>query len=164
MSKKYADQRVSYGNSSNDPYRTDSSDMSLVDEIIRNTGVVMDEQYARRLDFNQHKIHDAYLASNVAVQHRTFTFFVKPDLNIMENEHDINPNAKKYSELYNVTRLYKDIALQLCVSANPHDRLIPLLSNHIRELSPIEVTEDGRDGVKNMYGKSMFLPGVFDFM
>ncbi|MGL5714467.1 MAG: hypothetical protein ACRCX2_15720, partial [Paraclostridium sp.] len=46
----------------------------------------------------------------------------------------------------------------------PHDRLIPLLSNHIRELSPIEVTEDGRDGVKNMYGKSMFLPGVFDFM
>ena len=182
---------IKTGNYNNERYNIHTG--SVIEDVLVEQGIVRDPELARVIDRSKHIVHDVYLESNVAGPTRSYAYFVKPNLNLFAggNSSDkgfkldisatglasmfsnrrnssagsvsLNPDLDKYPVLLSAAMLNLDISLELCRDVCGGSGLIPLLSNHCKEIAPISLQSDDREGVRNMYGKSMQLPGVFNY-
>lgn len=161
---------------------------SIIEKILISKGIVRDAEVGRLVDRSKHMIHDIYLHSNTAGPTRSYAFFVRPNMNLFRpgtsvnfdmdsmlsklstmrtgqglSKVALNPDLAAYPPLLSAVTLNAELALELCRDACDGSGLIPILANHCTEIAPITLQSDDRDGVRNMYGKSMQLPGVFNF-
>lgn len=168
--------------------RYDFRNESTAEKILISKGIVRDPEVARLLDRNKHMMHDVYLHSNSAGPTRSYAFFVRTNLNLFKADSSggsnlggllsrlqtqksgkglegvsLNPDLEKYPLLLSAVTLNAELSLELCRDACGGSGLIPILANHCSEIAPVNIQSDDRDGVRNMYGKSMQLPGVFNF-
>ena len=168
--------------------RYDINNDSIAEKILISKGVVRDPGVARLIDRSKHMIHDVYLHSNTSGPTRSVAFFVRSNLNLFKagpsvnvsldsmlsrlttqnggdwmNNVGLNPDLANYPTLLSAVTLNAELALELCRDACGGSGLMPLLANHCTEIAPLNIQSDDRDGVRNMYGKSMQLPGVFNY-
>lgn len=132
--------------------------------FFRELGYVTSKRDAFNLLSNFNILTRPYLETDGGGPYRSFVYFIRPDLNLVKKRSDdtyrINPALSKYPELFSLIMDDVVLASELCVSLSDKSNIFSLLSNHCIEISPVKMSDVGRDGVKNMFDFSMPMAGV----
>lgn len=116
-------------------------------------------QYAKDLHF----ITRPTLEADNGGYYRSYAFLTRPNLNIVRRTGDtieLVPEMARYPSFS--TLCMKDLVLtsELCRDGAMKSNLFTYVNNYIKEVPPIRLSESNREGVKNMYGKSIPVPGI----
>lgn len=116
-------------------------------------------QYAKDLHF----ITRPTLEADNGGYYRSYAFFTRPNLNLVEKRGDtiaLVPEMANYPSFSALCMSDLNLVSELCRDGAAKSNLFTYLNNYTKEVPAIRLSESNRDGVKNMYGKSIPVPGI----
>lgn len=130
---------------------------------LEESGYIADKYRALQYAKDLHFITRPTMESDNGGYYRSYAFFTRPNLNIIDKNGD---SLSLVSEMANYTSFSAlcmsdlNLVAELCRDGAEKSNLFTLLNNYTKEVPPIRLSESNREGVKNMYGKSIPLPGI----
>lgn len=95
---------------------------------------------------------------------RSFAFFTRPNCNLVESEDGgvmrIVEELRNYPEHFAMVMSDIELYSELCRDNCGKSNLFHLLNNYVKEIPPVRLSETDREGVKNMYGMGIPVPGM----
>ena len=116
-------------------------------------------QYAKDLHF----ITRPTLEADNGGFYRSYAFLTRPNLNIVRRSGDtieLVPEMSRYPNFAALAMTDLNLAAELCRDGANKSNLFTYVNNYIKEVPAIRLSESNREGVKNMYGKSIPVPGI----
>lgn len=136
---------------------------TYIKAIIEDVGFITDKHRAIKFSRSGIFITRPILESDAGGYYRSFAFLTRPNCNLINLKDSVlhcAPELKDYPEMYSQILTDMELYSELCRDGCARSNLFSLLSNYIKEVPPIRLTESNRDGVKNMFNKSMPMPGI----
>ena len=108
-------------------------------------------------------VHRPFLESDTTGRIKSYVFFTRPNLNLFENGNNGEISAVSQLSRYDTLRqlALSDPALysELCRDGCKKTALFTFINNYCLEVPSIRMNESGRDGIKNMHGGTIPIPG-----
>lgn len=149
-------------NTPGDPLANDIR--SLLLELAEDSGFILSRSRANTISRNFHFISKPYLESDSMGIYHSKVFFTRPNLNLVilgsDNRYYPHPQLYKYKELSALVESDIELCAELCRDNCRKSNLFPLLSNYCKEVPPIRLNENDRNGIQNKYGFSMPVKSV----
>lgn len=98
--------------------------------------------------------------------YRSYAIWTRPDLNtIVMDNNTYYPSHELlfYPEFLQKTLVDMNLYSELCWQTCQKSEVFYLLSNYTKEISPIQIQDGDREGVKNMFGVESHLPGKAEY-
>lgn len=131
----------------------------VMNMILEDAGQVTSElksiAYSRAFHFTQRPV----LGSESAGLYRTFAYFTRPNLNLIDGGQPA-PSLTNYPDLKAMVLRDPGLYSELCRDGAFKSNLFKLLNNYVKEVAAPRLSETGREGIANMHGKSSIVPGV----
>lgn len=131
--------------------------------IIEDAGFITDKHRSVQFSRNGIFVTRPILEVDGGGYYRSFAFLTRPNCNLINLNGSVMecaPELKDYPEMYSQILTDMELYSELCRDGCGKSNLFKLLSNYIKEIPPIRLTESNREGVKNMFNKSMPVPGI----
>lgn len=162
MHKLYSTEFINDWNGK-DPINEMANVGKFVRAIIEDSGYVTDKFRSINFSRNGIFINRPYLEGDTGGFYRSYAFLTRPNLNLVGlngSMYQAVPELKDYPSMYSQVLTDMELYSELCRDACGKGNLFTLLSNYIKEVPPIRLTETNRDGIKNMFNKGMPMPGI----
>ena len=108
-------------------------------------------------------VHRPFLESDTTGRIKSYVFFTRPNLNLFEagDNGDIAAVAQlsRYDTLRQLALSDPMLYAELCRDGCKKTALFTFINNYCLEVPAIRMNESGRDGVKNMHGGTIPIPG-----
>lgn len=135
--------------------------------IVERCGYAMDKtlsvSYTRNYIFTSRPV----LASDSSGHYKSFVFFTRPNLNLVARNDAgmlrLVPELVNYDSMYCLVGTDPSLYGELCRDGVGKSNLFRLLSNYVKEVPPVRLSETERSGTENMYGYSTPLPGLPEY-
>lgn len=132
--------------------------------ILEDSGYIVDKMAGKSMSRELVFINRPIMEIDNSGPCRSFAFFTRPNCNLIIRDSDgvlqIVPEVGNYSDLHAMMmtdiELYSELCRDNCIKSN----LFHLLNNYVKEIPPIRLAETDRDGIKNMYGTGIPVPGM----
>lgn len=136
---------------------------TYVKAALEESGYIADKYRANQYARDLHFITRPTLESDNGGHYRSYAFFTRPNLNIVENDGATIQLVKEmanYPAFASLCMSDLGLSAELCRDGANKSNLFTLLNNYVKEVPPIRLAETNREGIKNMYGKGIPLPGI----
>lgn len=146
-----------------DPISGMSDVVKYLQAIIEDAGFITDKHRAIKFSRNGVFVTRPILESDSGGYYRSFAFLTRPNCNLINLQDSVlncSPELKDYPEMYSQVLTDMELYSELCRDGCGKSNLFQLLSNYIKEIPPIRLTESNREGIKNLFNKSMPMPGI----
>lgn len=132
--------------------------------ILEDSGYIVDKAAGKNMSRELVFINRPIMEIDNSGPCRSFAFFTRPNCNLITRDSDgvlkIVPEVANYSDLHaqmmTDIELYSELCRDNCIKSN----LFHLLNNYVKEVPPIRLSETDREGIKNMYGTGIPVPGM----
>lgn len=108
-------------------------------------------------------VHRPFLESDTTGRIKSYVFFTRPNLNLFESGNNGEISAVSQLSRYDTLRqlALSDPMLysELCRDGCKKTALFTFINNYCLEVPAIRMNESGRDGIKNMHGGTIPIPG-----
>ncbi|MGL5766482.1 MAG: hypothetical protein ACRCX8_12670 [Sarcina sp.] len=150
-----------------DPISNSVNLKQRVYNIIERCGYAQDKtlsiSYSRNFIFTSRPT----LASDSSGHYKSFVFFTRPNCNLVTINNagllGLVPELTNYDSMYSLVATDPSLYSELCRDGCGRSNLFRLLSNYVKEVPPVRLSETERSGIENMYGYSTPLAGVPEY-
>lgn len=119
--------------------------------------------YSRNYVFTSRPV----LASDSSGQYKSFVFFTRPNMNLITRTDEglikLVPELLNYDSMYHLVASDPKLYSELCRDGAGQSNLFRLLSNYVKEIPPVRLSETERPGIENMYGYSTPMAGLPEY-
>ena len=146
-----------------DPISEMGDVVKYLQAIIEDAGFITDKHRSIKFSRNGVFVTRPILESDSGGYYRSFAFLTRPNcnlVNLVDSTLNCAPELKDYPEMYSQVLTDMELYSELCRDGCGKSNLFQLLSNYIKEIPPIRLTESNREGIKNLFNKSMPMPGM----
>lgn len=146
-----------------DPISAMGDVVKYLQAIIEDAGFITDKHRAIKFSRNGIFITRPILESDSGGYYRSFAFLTRPNCNLVrsvDSTLECTPELRDYPEMYSQVLTDMELYSELCRDGCGRSNLFQLLSNYIKEIPPIRLAESNREGIKNLFNKSMPMPGI----
>ncbi|MGL5715465.1 MAG: hypothetical protein ACRCX2_20770 [Paraclostridium sp.] len=107
------------------------------------------------------------LASDSSGHYKSFVFFTRPNLNLItktdEGMYRLVPELANYDHMFSLVASDPKLYSELCRDGSRQSNLFRLLSNYVKEIPAVRLTDTERNGIENMYGHHTPMAGTPEF-
>lgn len=150
-----------------DPISNSVDIKQRVYNIIERCGYVQDKTLSITYSRNYIFTSRPTLASDSSGHYKSFVFFTRPNLNLITKTDTgmlrLAPELVNYDSMYSLVATDPRLFSELCRDGCDKSNLFRMLSNYVKEIPPVRLSETERTGTENMYGYSTPLPGVPEY-
>lgn len=146
---------------------SDAVDLPIyIKAALEESGYIADKYRGIQISRDLHFITRPVLEADNGGFYRSYAFFTRPNLNIVDrvggdgNQITLVPEMANYPQFSALCMQDLSLASELCRDGAGKTNLFTLLNNYTKEVPPIRLSESNREGIKNMYGKGTPIPGI----
>lgn len=146
-----------------DPISNMGDVIKYIQAIIEDVGFITDKHRSIKFSRNGLFVTRPILESDSGGYYRSYAFLTRPNCNLVYLQDSVLNCAielKDYPEMYSQVLTDMELYSELCRDNCGKSNLFQLLSNYIKEIPPIRLSESNREGIKNLFNKSMPMPGM----